>query len=143
MPVCVEYEPDWVDLVGEHWHHHLMDVKLRDRLHEKQGRSIARWTVRGEHGELAVFVKRHYAHPAWRTWLARLWPKLGWSDAGREWLQLRRARRLGLNVPRAVAVAEWHEPQLRSTLIVEELSGMLALHEAIPIADALLTQGQF
>jgi hypothetical protein len=143
MGVRFEHEPDWADLVGERWHHHLMDAKLFDRLHQKQGRSIARWTVRGGSREVAVYVKRHYRHANWRSWLARLWPHRGWSDGGREWQRLKTARDLGLTVARPLAVAEWTGPGLKSALIVEELSGMLALHEAIPLAEKFLPPDRF
>jgi Lipopolysaccharide kinase (Kdo/WaaP) family len=143
MGVRRQYEPPWTDFVGEEWHHYLMDAELVDRLHQKQGRSIARWTLRRGSSEWPVFVKRHFSHAGWRTWLARVWRRSGWSDAGREWRNLQRARELGLAVPRPVAMAEWNGSELRSVLVVEELTGMLALHEAIPLAAKLLTPERF
>jgi heptose I phosphotransferase len=132
-------------MLGENWHRHLMQAALHDRLHQKQGRSIARWTVAEQGRELTVFVKRHYRHARWLGWLARLLPGKPWSDARCEWHHLRRAESLGLRVPRALAVAEWVGPggRLQSALIVEELAGMLALHEAIPRAARLLPANQF
>jgi Lipopolysaccharide kinase (Kdo/WaaP) family len=143
MAVRFEHEQDWTDLVGHSWYDHLMSAGLFDRLHSKQGRSIARWTIRRDARQLTVFVKRHYRHAVWRSWLACLWPLGGWSDAGREWQQLQIARRLGLAVPRALAMAEWTGAELKSALVVEELSGMIALHEAISLAARSMSPERF
>lgn len=145
MTIRFQHDPEWAALVGEHWHHHLMDARLFDRLHTKQGRSIARWTVEGNRRRFAVFVKRHYRHSRWHSLFARLIPSRHWSDAGREWSHLQQVRNLGITVPRALAMAEWigPGPRLQSALVVEELVNMLALHEAIPIAEKQLTADQF
>lgn len=145
MMVRYQHDVEWAALVGEHWHHHLMDAHLSDRLHTKQGRSIARWTVTGNRRQFVVFVKRHYQHSRWQSLLARLAPLCHWSDAGREWSHLQKVRKLGIAVPRPLAVAEWIGPgsRLRSALVVEELSDMVPLHEAIPIAVKSLTKDQF
>ena len=137
--------PDWTEFAGNDWHAHLMSAALSDRFHAKQGRSIARWTVRSESGTLSVYVKRHERHSRLRGFMARLWPFRVWSDAGREWHHLEAARSLGLFVPRPLAMAEWSGPgvQLRSALVVEELSEMLALHEAIPVAAKVLGPARF
>jgi heptose I phosphotransferase len=143
--VHIQHDPEWAAMVGEQWHHHLMEAKLFDRLHSKQGRSIARWTITGGGRELAVFVKRHYQHSRWQSWLARLGLKGHLSDAGREWHHLLQVRSLGLAVPRPLAMAEWIGPgsRMRSALVVEELAGMLALHEAVPLAARVLPPDRF
>lgn len=124
---------DWTAFVGDDWPRNLLDADLADRVHRKQGRSIARWTVVGSDHRMVAFVKRHYTHSLWKS----LWRK---SDAMCEWHHLQQAAALGIPVPRAIAVAEWsHWPrQLQSAIVLEELAGMIALHEAIPLAAKLL-----
>jgi heptose I phosphotransferase len=63
----------------------------------------------------------------------------------REWRHLEWARRQGVPVPAVVAAAEYIGPwgRLRSFLAVEELTGMLPLHEAIPLAAARLGPARF
>src|SRR5262249_11193411 len=80
-----------------------------------------------------------------RGLLAALWPDAGWSPALQEWHRLRWARAEGVPVPRAVAAGEYIGPwgRLRSFLAVEELAGMLPLHEAIPRAAARLDPDTF
>jgi heptose I phosphotransferase len=143
--IRVQHEPEWTEMLGENWHHHLMDAKLSDRLHVKQGRSIARWTIVRGGRELAVFVKRHYRHSRWQGLLARISLGRRSSDAGREWRHLRLANSLGLDAPRPLAVAEWigPGPRMRSALVVEELADMLALHEAVPLAARMLPADRF
>ncbi len=119
-----------------------MVVPVTDRFQTKQGRSTGRWILTGpaENPEptrrLSVYLKRHYDLPWWRGWLATLWPWRNWSPAWQEWRHLDWARRQGLPVPRRVAVAEYIGPwgRLRSFLAVEELTGMLSLQGAIPLA---------
>ncbi len=131
---------DWPHFAGANWLHRIMDLAVTDRFHAKQGRSTGRWIVTDSAEErarcLSVYLKRHYQLPWWRGWLATLWPWRNWSPAWREWRQLEWARQQGLPVPRTVAVAEYIGPwgQLRSVLAVEELTGMISLQEAIPLA---------
>jgi heptose I phosphotransferase len=133
---------DWPHFAGSDWADRMMDVVVTDRFHAKQGRSTARWIVTGPRDSeeptqrLSVYLKRHYELPWWRGWLATLWPWRNWSPAWQEWRQLEWARRQGVPVPRAVAVAEYIGPwgRLRSFLAVEELAGMVSLQEAIPLA---------
>src|SRR5262249_43120105 len=65
-----------------------------------------------------------------------LWPGRGWSPALQEALHLDWAKEHGLPVPEVVAAGESIGPwgQLQSFLAVEELTGMLPLHQAIPAA---------
>jgi hypothetical protein len=140
----VRQSADWPELVGDNWAHEIWNANLTDRLHVKQGRDIARWTVKNSGRQLAVFVKRHHRHPAWRALLAGLWQKKGGSDAAREWHHLQTVSRLGIPTPRPVACAEWrHFGRMRSVLVLEELDGMIPLHEAIPLASRTLSAAAF
>src|SRR5262249_23135206 len=58
---------------------------------------------------------------------------------------LRRAESVGVPVPRAVAFTEWGRwpGALKSAIVLEELEGMMALHEAIPMAAKLLPSAPF
>jgi heptose I phosphotransferase len=77
--------------------------------------------------------------------LALLWPGGNWSPAMQEWEHLEWARRQGIPVPSVVAAAEFIGPGLRlqSLLAVEELTGMLPLHEAVPLALSRLPPDDF
>jgi heptose I phosphotransferase len=129
--------PDWVSFVGPDWADRIMDVAVTDRFHAKQGRSTGRWVLHmPAMRRLSVYLKRHYELPWWRGLMALLWPGRPWSPALQEWRNLEWARRQGVPVPEVVAAAEYVGPwcSLRSFLAVEELAGMLPLHEAIPLA---------
>src|SRR5262249_22208410 len=65
------------------------------------------------------------------------WPDRAWSPALQEWDHLEWARRQGLPVPEPVAAGQFVGPwgRLHSFLAVRELTGMLPLHEAIPLAS--------
>ncbi len=133
--------PDWQHFAGSDWADRIMDVDVTDRFHAKQGRSTGRWILHSadENGparRLSVYLKRHYELPWWQGLLAALWPGRGWSPALQEWQHLEWARQQGVPVPEVVAAAEYIGPwgRLRSFLAVEELTGMLPLHEAIPLA---------
>jgi heptose I phosphotransferase len=67
------------------------------------------------------------------------------SPAFVEWKHLEWARQQGVPVPRVVAAGEFIGPrmQLRSFLAVEELTDMLPLHEAIPLASRQLPPDVF
>jgi Lipopolysaccharide kinase (Kdo/WaaP) family len=130
--------PDWADFVGADWAERIMGEQVTDRLFRKQGRSIARWTLTATDGRrLTVYLKRHCRLAWWRGVLATLFPRRAWSPGLQEWEHLQWAARKGLPVPRAMAAGEFIGPwgRLQSFLAVEELSGMLALHEAIPLAQ--------
>jgi heptose I phosphotransferase len=127
-------EPDWPAFTGPDWPDRVMSADVTDRFHAKQGRSIGRWALGG--GRLSVYLKRHYALPRWRGWLATLWPGGDWSDGMQECRHIDWARRHGFPVPRAVAAGEAIGPwgRLRSFLAVEELADILPLHQAVPLA---------
>jgi heptose I phosphotransferase len=132
---------DWPRFAGPDWAERIMDVAVTDHLNVKQGRSTGRWILEtprasGAKSRLAVYLKRHYELPWWQGLLATLWPRHDWSPALREWRHLEWACRQGIPVPKSVAAAEYIGPRcrLRSFLAVEELSGMLSLQEAIPLA---------
>jgi heptose I phosphotransferase len=117
-----------------------MHTVVTDRFHAKQGRTIARWTLDAESRRLVVYLKRHYRLPWSHGLLALLWPNGNWSPAMQEWDHLEWARSAGLPVPTAAAGGEFIGPwgRLQSFLAIEELTGMLALHEAIPLAAGQL-----
>ncbi len=122
-----------------------MALTVTDRHHAKQGRSTGRLILHAGGQRLAVYLKRHYRLGWWRGLLATLWPDAGWSPALAEWQHLRWAREFGLPVPAVVAAGEYIGPwgRLQSFLAVEELAGMLPLHEAIPTAAATLDRVAF
>ncbi len=138
---------DWARLAGPGWVDRIMDANLTDRFHAKQGRSIARWTLPDTTTgrDLVVYVKRHHKLPWLHGLLAWLTPGGKWSPALQEWQHLEWARRQGVPVPEAVAAAEFHGPgtRLSSCLVVEELTGMLPLHEAIPMAASQMGESGF
>lgn len=123
----------------------LMAADLRDLLHVKQGRSIVRHRVRTGSKIQSIFLKRHYRS----SWLAGLAasviPTGNWSDARCEASHLQWAHDNGFRVPRVVAVGQKSGPglKLQGYLALEELAGMMALHEAIPRAARTLPPMQF
>ena len=129
-------QPDWAEFAGENWPVRIMDVAVRDRFHAKQGRSIGRWRLDAHDRSLVVYLKRHYRLPRWAGLLAAFFPGRAWSPGLQEWQRLQVAARQGLPVPRAVAAGQWAGPwgRLRGFIAVEELAGMLPLHEAVPLA---------
>jgi heptose I phosphotransferase len=142
----VHREPDWDDFAGPGWLDRIMAESVPDRHHAKQGRSIGRWTLTAPDGRsLVVYLKRHHALPRLRGLLAAVAPGRPWSPGLEEWDHLRWARTNGFPVPRAVAVGELLGPwgKLQSFLAVEELTGMLPLHEAIPLAQRSLSPAAF
>jgi hypothetical protein len=136
---------DWVRAAGPEWPNHIMALAVTDRFHAKQGRSTGRLILHAHQERISVYLKRHYRLPRLLGWLATIFPNGNWSPAMQEWEHLEWARRQGFLVPRAVAAAEWIGPrgQLQSVLAVEELAGMLPLHEAIPLAEQRLSPRQF
>ncbi len=141
----IQHRADWSEWVGPDWVDRIMAVAVTDRFHAKQGRSTGRWILPGEDRPLTVYLKRHYQLPWWRGLLAVLWPDNCWSPALQEWHHLHWARAVGMPVPVAVAAGEYIGPwgRLQSFLAVEELTGMLPLHEAIPAAAQGLGADQF
>jgi len=143
--VRVRAESDWLRFAGPEWLRHIMSLDVTDRFHAKQGRSTGRLILRADGKRLSVYLKRHFRLPRWLGGLATIFPSRSWSPAMREWDHLQWARRAGFPVPRAVAAAEWIGPRgrLQSALAVEELHGMLPLHEAIPVAAQSLSPRHF
>jgi len=123
----------------------ILGSDARDRFHAKQGRSIVRWSLQGPSKRWVVFLKRHYRARWWNGWLASAWPGRGWSAAWREADHLRWAAANGFPVPRVAAVGERIGPwgRLQSYLAIEELAGMVPLHEAVPVAAAALPPATF
>jgi heptose I phosphotransferase len=122
-----------------------MTTEVTDRFHAKQGRSTGRWVLHTGETRLAVYLKRHYRLSWWRGWLAALWPNAGWSPAWQELKHLEWARSQGLPVPAVAAAGEYIGPwgRLKSFLAVEELTGMVPLHEAVPAAAVRLDPAAF
>jgi heptose I phosphotransferase len=138
-------QPDWERFAGPGWADRIMSALVQDRFHAKQGRSIARWSLSGGADRLVVYLKRHYRLPRWLGLMAALWPGASWSPAFQEWDHLQWARGEGLPVPQAVAAGQFLLPggRLQSFLAVAELTGMLPLHEAVPLAAGRLSAQEF
>jgi Lipopolysaccharide kinase (Kdo/WaaP) family len=136
---------DWVQFAGPDWADHILQAQVTDDFHAKQGRSTGRWVLESEGRTLAVYLKRHYRLPWWQGLLATLWPGGDWSPAFQEYHHLQWARAQGLPVPRVVAAGEYLRPlaKLQSFLAIEELTGMLALHQAIPLAACQMEVNEF
>ena len=140
--------PDWATFAGPDWADRIMDVSVTDHFHAKQGRSTGRWVLHAPDGSgrrLAVYLKRHYEIGFWDAWRALFLPRGSWSPAMMEYDHLEWARGQGIPVPATVAVADYLLPggKLQSFLAVEELTGMLPLHEAIPLAQSRLPEEVF
>jgi heptose I phosphotransferase len=142
---CLWQRADWPTFAGADWAERIMAATTTDRFHAKQGRTTGRWVLHNDRQTLAVYLKRHYVLPRWQGVLAALWPGRGWSPGVREFHRLEWARTQGLPVPAAVAAGEFIGPwgRLQSFLAVEELAGMLPLHEAIPAARRALAPTEF
>jgi len=136
----------------------VMTLESRDRFHAKQGRSTARVVFHaGEHVSparassaeasappLAVYLKRHYQLPWTSRLAALLHPAGNHSDAVAEWTHLDRVRKLGIDVPDAVAAGEHIGPgaNLTSFLMVAELKGG-AVNEVLPVLSSELEPDSF
>ncbi len=126
----------------------VMGLEGGDRHHRKQGRSTAR--IRFDPASpgapaLSVYLKRHYRLPVWDRLRAWIHPAGRYSPGAAEWAHLERARALGIAVPEVVAVGERIGPwgSLQSYLMVAELVGQDALHEAIPALAETLDPAAF
>jgi hypothetical protein len=136
---------DWSEFAGADWADHILQARVTDDFHAKQGRSTGRWLLESSGRTLSVYLKRHYRLPWWQGVLAALWPGGDWSPAMRECRRLQWAAAQGLPVPRVVAAGEFLRPaaRLQSFLAIEELTGMSALHQAIPDAARQMEPGVF
>jgi heptose I phosphotransferase len=137
--------PDWEQIAGQDWASRIMEVAATDDFHAKQGRSTGRLVLERDGRQMSVYVKRHYRLPFWRGLLATLWPGGNWSPANVERARLSWAAALGVPVPGVAATAEFIGPggRLQSCLVVDELSGMIGLHQAIPLARRQLDPHTF
>jgi heptose I phosphotransferase len=141
----IRQQPRWEQFAGRDWSDRIMAIAATDRFHAKQGRTIVRWSLEADGRRLVVYLKRHYRLPWWHGLLALVWPDGRWSPALAEWEHLAWARRQGLPVPDAVAGGEYIGPwgRFQSFIAIEELTGMIALHEAIPLAASRLDAVSF
>jgi heptose I phosphotransferase len=92
-----------------------------------------------------VYLKRHYRLPWGVGVAATIHPTGRHSPAAEEWAHLERSRGLGIEVPEVVAAGESIGPRgaLTSFLMVAELTGCEALHEALPRLAARLDPSAF
>lgn len=136
---------DWSRFAGEGWPDRILTETVTDLLHEKQGRAIARWTLTDGTDTLIVFLKRHYKLPLLNGLLATLFPRSAWSPGMQEWEHLEWAKDAGFKVPRAVAAGQFTGPlgKLQGFIAVEELTGKLPLHVAVPLAAKRLAPADF
>lgn len=136
---------DWSEFVGDDWPDQIMQANVTDDFHAKQGRSTARWALEANGKQLVVYLKRHYRLSRWYGFLATIWPSGDWSPGMLERRNLEWADKIGLCVPKIVAAGEFVGPwaNLQSFLAIEELTDMLPLHEAIPLASRQLEPSAF
>ena len=127
-------QPDWDRFAGEGWPDSIMQEPLTDREHKKQGRSIGRKVFADGRATLSVYLKRHFKLSRWAGLKATLFPGGAHSPGLQEWQHLCWAKAQGFPVPRPVAAGQFVGPwfRLQGFLAVEELHGMLPLHEALP-----------
>jgi len=132
----VHADADFVAIAGQDWAERIMSASATDRHHAKQGRSIGRWILTKHGQRLGVYLKRHFVLPRVRGFLATLLPRQAWSPGLEERENLNWVREQGIPAPRAVAAGQFLGPwgRLQGFIAVEELDGMLALHEAVPLA---------
>jgi heptose I phosphotransferase len=138
--------PEWPGFAGEDWPETIMAVDTRDRLHEKQGRTIVRWTLKHIQGRThTVYLKRHFRLARKDGLLKWLRPGRAYSPGWQEFENLAAAQRLGLPVPRVSAVGEMLLPggRIQGFIAVDELTDMIGLHEAVPRAFAELPPEEF
>lgn len=139
------WRADWEDHLGPDWAEKVFAVVVTDRYFAKQGRSVGRLVLTEGLRPLCVFLKRHYRLPWWQGLLAAVFPGARWSPGWQETSHLLWAKENGIPVPEVVAAGEFVRPggRLQSFLAVEELSDMLPLHEAIPLAYQQLSASDF
>lgn len=138
-------QADWDRFAGEGWPERIMEEPLTDREHKKQGRSIGRKVFVSGSERLSVYLKRHFHLSRFTGLWATLFPWGARSPGLQEWQRLCWAKAEGFPVPRAVAAGQFVGPwgKLQSFIAVEELHGMLPLHEAVPLAYRTLDPRTF
>src|SRR5262245_23156034 len=88
--------PDWSDHVGADWTTRILQAKVTNDFHAKQGRSTGRWVLLRGSQTLCVYLKRHYKLSWFRGLLATLFPNAAWSPGMEEYHNLRWAKEQGL-----------------------------------------------
>jgi heptose I phosphotransferase len=138
-------QADWDRFAGSDWPGRIMTEPLTDREHRKQGRSIGRKVFADGPDTLSVYLKRHFRLSRFQGLLATLFPGRASSPGLQEWQRICWAKSKGFPVPRAVAAGQFVGPwgRLQGFLAVEELHGMLPLHEAVPRAARTLDARSF
>jgi hypothetical protein len=138
----IRQDPGWPTVAGADWADRIMTENVTDKLHEKQGRAIARWTLSKG---LVAFLKRHYRLPWLHGLLATFFPRHAWSPGLQEWQHLQWAKAEGFVVPRPLAAGQIVGPwfRLQGFLATEELTGMLPLHQAVPLAAQRMDAAAF
>ncbi len=138
-------QDDWKKYAGSDWEDSMMELELSDRFHAKQGRSIVRWTLGNEGQSLTVYLKRHYKLPVGMKWARKLFPNSNWTPGLQEYANLEWAAGQGIPVPRAMAAGEFADDRgnLQGFIAIAELTDMLALHEALPLAQSKLMPKEF
>lgn len=133
----------WTDVVSHREEASIMDWPVSDDFHTKQGRSTGKLVL--GNGKLNIYLKRHWQFPWMTRQAARFWPHAAWTPAVQEWNNLQWARAQNLHVPEPLAVGQFIGPgnQLKSFLAIRELTGMQALHQAIPAASTLMPTSYF
>lgn len=136
---------DWDEQLGENWPARVLDLPVTDRFFAKQGRSVGRLILTKNGRSLSVYLKRHYQLPRRHGLLAALFPRAAWSPGWQEAKHLQWAKEAGIPVPEVAAAGEFVGPggKLQSFLAIEELVGMLPLHEAVPLASRTLSPVAF
>ena len=133
--------PDWDRFAGEGWADRIMAEPVTDRLHEKQGRSIGRRLFTdgraAERLPEAALPAAAGGTGCWRRCSRMRGVVAGACRSGNASVW---ATDKGFPVPRPVAAGQFVGPwfRLQGFLAVEELHGMLPLHEAVPLAAARL-----
>ncbi|MBL8823588.1 MAG: lipopolysaccharide kinase [Planctomycetia bacterium] len=140
--VWQQTSPVWKQHVNKADAEQVMDWPVSDDFHTKQGRSTGRIVI---HPQLSIYLKRHWKF-TWREQLhARIKPSANWSPAQQEWHHLQWAIQNGFHVPEPLAAGQMISStgQLLSYLAIRELTGMLALHQAIPLASSIMPAATF